>query len=70
MLGDRRPAQRVSDDMQSRWLAFSQTGCPGPDWPAYNDVEYPVFVLDTHSRVELDPHKKRREAWEAFRIPR
>jgi para-nitrobenzyl esterase len=70
VLGHRRPAQRVSDAMQSRWLAFSQAGCPGPDWPPYNDVEHPVFILDTHSHVEFDPHHKRRKAWEGFRIPR
>ena len=68
LLGDRSLAQRVSDDKQSRALAFCQTGHPGPDWPPYNDVDRPLFIFTSRSRVDFDPHLKRREAWD-FKIP-
>ena len=63
---DRSAALRVSDDMQSRWLAFSRTGVPGDDWPTYSTTDRAVMVFDRQSRVEYDPHAIRRQAWEDF----
>lgn len=68
--GDRKAARRVSNDLQNRWRAFGSTGVPGPDWPRYNTTDRPVLVFDRHSRVELDPHGQRREAWESFSLGR
>lgn len=65
---DRRTALRVSDDIQSRWRAFGQTGVPGDDWPAYTDPERAVRVFDSRPRVEFDPHADRRQAWEGFTL--
>ncbi len=63
--GDQRSARRVSDDMQSRWLAFSRTGVPGPGWPAYSE-DRAVMIFDRVSRLEFDPDSGRRQAWEGF----
>jgi para-nitrobenzyl esterase len=63
---DRRSALRVSDNLQSRWLAFSRTGEPGDDWPTYGEPYRAVMVFDRHSRVEHDPTPARRQAWEGF----
>ena len=63
---DRRSALRVSDDVQSRWRAFSRTGVPGEDWPAYTSADRAVMVFDRRSRVEYDPHADRRQAWEGL----
>ena len=63
---DRSAALRVSDDVQSRWLAFGRTGLPGDDWPTYNTTDRAVKVFDRESRVEYDPHAIRRQAWEGF----
>jgi para-nitrobenzyl esterase len=63
---DSRTAGKVSDDMQSRWLAFAGNGVPGSDWPAYRHDERAVLVLDRRRRVEVDPHADRRKAWEDF----
>ena len=65
---DRRSALRVSDDVQARWRAFSRTGVPGADWPAYTSVDRAVMVLDRRPRVEYDPHADRRQAWEGFSL--
>lgn len=65
---DRKAALRVSDDIQSRWRAFGQTGVPGDDWPAYTDPERAVRVFDSRPRVEFDPHADRRQAWEGFTL--
>ena len=65
---DRRSARRVSDDVQARWRAFSRTGVPGDDWPAYTHPIVPVMVFDRRSHVEYDPHADRRQAWEGFTL--
>jgi para-nitrobenzyl esterase len=65
---DRRSALRVSDDVQARWRAFSRTGVPGVDWPAYTSADRAVMVLDRRPRVEFDPYADRRQAWEGFSL--
>jgi para-nitrobenzyl esterase len=61
---DRRSALRVSDDVQARWRAFSETGVPGEDWPAYTETDRAVMVFDRRSRIDYDPHAHRRLAWD------
>jgi para-nitrobenzyl esterase len=70
LAGDRRSALRVSNDVQSRWRAFSRTGVPGRDWPAYTEPERAVMVFDRTSRVEYDPTPDRRQAWQDFSLAR
>jgi para-nitrobenzyl esterase len=65
---DRKAALRVSDDVQSCWRAFAQTGVPGDDWPAYRSPDRAVKVFDRRPRVEYDPHADRRKAWEGFTL--
>jgi para-nitrobenzyl esterase len=64
--GDHRTALRVSDDLQSRWLAFAATANPGNDWPAYADPKRAMMIFDRKSRVEADPVSARRLAWREF----
>jgi para-nitrobenzyl esterase len=66
--GDRKSAQRVSRDVQSRWREFSRTGVPGQDWPAYSAADRAVMVFDRHSRIEFDPYAHRRSAWDGFTL--
>ncbi|GAB3224497.1 carboxylesterase/lipase family protein [Mycolicibacterium hippocampi] len=65
---DLRAGRKVSDDVQSRWLAFADHGVPGADWPRYTSDERAVLVLDRRRRVEFDPHAQRRLAWEGFSL--
>jgi para-nitrobenzyl esterase len=65
---DSRTARKVSDDVQTRWLAFADHGVPGPDWPRYTADERAVLVLDRRRRLEFDPGSERRLAWEGFSL--
>ena len=67
---DRRTALRVSNQVQRRWQAFSRTGVPGDDWPAYTRTDRAVMVFDRKCRVEFDPHQHRRMAWDGFSLAR
>jgi para-nitrobenzyl esterase len=67
-LTDRRAARTVSDDVQDRWQAFSRTGRPGPDWPAYTAEDRAVRVFDRKPRLEFNPRAQRREAWAGFSL--
>ncbi|HTM85078.1 MAG TPA: carboxylesterase/lipase family protein [Mycobacterium sp.] len=68
LAGDRRPALRVSNEVQNRWREFSRTGVPGDGWPVYTETDRAVLVIDRRSRVEFDPHRDRRMAWEGFSL--
>jgi para-nitrobenzyl esterase len=67
---DRRPALRVSNQVQRRWRSFSRTGVPGDDWPLYTPEDRAVMVFDSKCRVEFDPHADRRMAWDGFSLAR
>lgn len=60
---DRHDALALTEDIQSRWLAFSRTGVPGIGWPAYAASERAVMVFDQERRIDLDPHRAQRELW-------
>ncbi|MCV7192898.1 carboxylesterase/lipase family protein [Mycolicibacterium brumae] len=64
--GDRKSARRVSNELQNRWRAFSRTGVPGEGWPRYDTGDRPVLVFDKDIRVELDPEREKRIAWQDF----
>ena len=68
LAGDRKAARRVSEDIQARWQDFARAGVPGAGWPAYSVADRPVMVFDRQSRVELDPHARRRTAWDGFTV--
>jgi para-nitrobenzyl esterase len=65
---DQRAALKVSNQLQRRWRAFSRSGVPGDDWPAYTVDDRAVMVFDRKSRVEFDPHPQRRMAWAGFSL--
>ncbi len=60
---DMQDALALTEDIQSRWLAFSRTGIPGTEWPVYREPEHAVMVFDQHRRIDLDPHRVQRELW-------
>jgi para-nitrobenzyl esterase len=64
----------VSDDMRAlattmneAWASFARTGNPSTptlaDWPRWDPETRPTMVLDTDSRVELDPAGHELEVW-------
>ena len=66
--GDRFAARRVSEQVQSRWIAFSRSGVPGDDWPCYTRDGRAVMVFDRASRVQVDPAPLRRQVLEDVAI--
>lgn len=60
---DMAEALALTEDIQSRWLAFAGTGIPGLDWPGYTEPEHAVMVFDQHRRIDMDPHRVQRELW-------
>ncbi len=66
LLGGRRMFREVGRRMQRHWTSFAESGAPGPDWPRYDEAQRRTLIFDRVDRVELDPRREKRLAWEAF----
>ncbi|WP_312681655.1 carboxylesterase/lipase family protein [Stenotrophomonas chelatiphaga] len=58
----------LAERMRTYWIAFVRDGDPGGSWPTYVLPERPTLILDRAERVENDPDKARREAWDGQEI--
>jgi para-nitrobenzyl esterase len=58
--------REVGRRMQRHWTSFAATGAPGPEWPQYDEASRRTLVFDGVDRVELDPRRERRLAWQEF----
>lgn len=60
------PPQALADDLHGALVALATTGAPGhaglPEWPAFADGERATMVLDTPTRLALDPGGERLRA--------
>lgn len=52
----------LSRRAQDAWLAFARTGQPG--WPPYELERRTTMVFDSPTRMEDDPLRARRQAWD------
>lgn len=59
----------VQREFQDNWLSFARTGTPLPTWPEYSEQRRITRVIDSPPRLEVDPEKSKRLAWEGVRIP-
>lgn len=66
VLGGRAAFKRAGERMRARWLGFARTGDAGDDWAGYRPDQRATLIIAEHDRVELDPHRERRVAWQAF----
>jgi para-nitrobenzyl esterase len=66
VLGGRRMFHDVGRRMQAHWASFAASGSPGPGWPRYDERGRRTLVFDAIDRVELDPRRDRRLAWQQF----
>ncbi|MDQ0893885.1 carboxylesterase/lipase family protein [Agromyces ramosus] len=66
LLGGRRMFREVGRRMQRHWAGFAASGAPGPDWPHYDERERRTLVFDRVDRVEFDPRRGKRLAWQEF----
>ncbi|GAA5090034.1 carboxylesterase/lipase family protein [Nocardia iowensis] len=67
--GGRRGLQAVTHQFQDNWLAFARTGAPLPSWPAYTESRRTTLIIDAPTRLEHDPDKAKRLAWQGVRVP-
>ncbi|MEU1428342.1 carboxylesterase/lipase family protein [Nocardia sp. NPDC005746] len=68
-LGGHSGFRSVSKQFQDNWLSFARTGAPLPAWPAYTEDQRATLIIDAPSRVEFDPDRTKRLAWQGVRIP-
>lgn len=66
LLGGRGMFRSVGRRMQAHWVAHAASGCPGADWPRYDEAARCTLVFDRDDRVELDPRREKRLAWQEF----
>jgi para-nitrobenzyl esterase len=66
LLGGRRMYREVGRRMQRHWTAFAASGAPEPTWPRYDEPARRTLVLDRVDRVESDPRRSKRVAWQSF----
>ncbi|MBJ7516006.1 MAG: carboxylesterase/lipase family protein [Stenotrophomonas sp.] len=65
LTGQRRA---LAERMRAYWIAFVRDGDPGSSWPTYVLPQRPTLILDRADRVENDPDKARRVAWDGREI--
>lgn len=66
LLGGRRMFREVGRRMQRHWASFAASGAPEPTWPPYDEVARRTLIFDRADRVESDPRRAKRLAWEEF----
>ena len=67
VLGGRKDLRAVSERMQRAWTSFAHEGEPAGFWPRYSVDTRMTRIFDVTDRVESDPRRERRLAWQAFR---
>jgi para-nitrobenzyl esterase len=70
--GARPDRQQLADSLSETWLAFARTGDPNhaalPSWPAYDAERRATMILDVPCRVDDDPRRDERLAWQGMTI--
>lgn len=69
VVGGYRGFLSVQREFQDNWLAFARDGQPRQDWPQYSEERRSTRIIDATSRVEVDPDRSKRLAWDGVRVP-
>jgi carboxylesterase type B len=56
----------AGERMRGLWLRFAEDGLPGEMWPRYGERGRSTLVIDDEDRIEGDPRRERRRAWNRF----
>lgn len=65
-LGGNESYAAAGERMRRHWLAFAEGGEPESSWPRYEVQSRRTLIIGDVDRVEADPRRERREAWERF----
>lgn len=72
LTGDSPERAELADLMSDAWIAFARNGEPShpglPQWPAYDAGRRATMLLNVPSRVENDPRREERLAWEGVQV--
>ncbi len=68
MTGDTPERKELAGTMSTTWATFARTGDPNhkgiPAWPAYDARQRATMLFDVPCKVENDPRREERLAWE------
>lgn len=67
--GGRRGLRSVTRQFQDNWLSFARSGKPLPSWPEYTADRRTTMIIDYPPRLEDDPDRTKRLAWQDVRVP-
>ena len=67
MLGGRGALRAASRRIVRDWTAFAHTGAPAGTWPRYTAATRLTRIIDSQDRIEGDPRRDRRLAWQGYR---
>ncbi len=70
--GDRPDKYELAAAVSEAWIAFARNGAPGhpgiPKWEPYTTDNRATMILDVPCRVEIDPAREERDAWEGMEV--
>ena len=74
MTGDSPDRYELAAMMSEAWIAFARNGDPNhpglPEWPVFDADTRATMLFDVPSRVENDPRRDERLAWEGVPLAR
>ena len=72
MTGEKPDREELAAMMSDAWIAFARTGDPNhdalPEWQPYDAERRATMLFDVPSRVENDPRREERLAWEGLPV--
>ncbi len=66
VFGGYRAFAKTGERMRANWLRFARTGTVDPAWPLYTARKRNTLIIDETDRVESDPRREKRLAWQEF----
>jgi carboxylesterase type B len=65
-LGGSEAYAEAGERMRELWLLFAEGALVMEGWPRYDERERSTLVIDEEDRIEVDPRRERRRAWNRF----
>ncbi|MBT2499173.1 carboxylesterase/lipase family protein [Agromyces sp. ISL-38] len=65
-LGGQEAYAAAGERMRTLWLQFAEDGVPAEAWPRYEERTRSTLIVDAEDRIEADPRRERRRAWNRF----
>lgn len=65
-LGGHEEYAAAGERMRAFWLRFAEDGVTSEAWPRYEERTRSTLIIDAEDRIEADPRRERRRAWNRF----